>query len=366
MSKIEFIQDIGKIIVFLLVLLSIFLFTVNGNRRLPNRLFALFLLVTAFDFTGLFMTNTIMNNPNALIIKTSSSLLQMPIFYLYVLSVCYIDFRLKRKHLAHTFLFFFFVALFKITETSERSLLFFEILGELQYVLYMIAIFIVLKKYRSVYLQNFSNASSAAYRWLFQITVIFCIAHSFVLFKWIVSYYREEPYLLNINVLISVTALLIICWIVLKALYRPQLFTGISIDFKPIKPLNIKNITAAKEDLVVVKQIEMLRNYMEKEKPYLDFNLSLQKLSSAVNIPEKELSVLINQSMNSHFFDFVNEFRIEEAKKILTNPERKHLTILEILYEVGFNSKSSFYTAFKKITNQTPIQFRRKMLSNKN
>jgi len=67
---------------------------------------------------------------------------------------------------------------------------------------------------------------------------------------------------------------------------------------------------------------------------------------------------LINHHMNQHFFDFVNEYRIQKAMKILKNNSKNHLTILEILYEVGFNSKSSFNTSFKKHTGLTPTAFR--------
>ena len=61
-----------------------------------------------------------------------------------------------------------------------------------------------------------------------------------------------------------------------------------------------------------------------------------------------------------NFFDFINQFRIDEARSILKNPEKKQFTVLEILYEVGFNSKSSFNTAFKKHTGLTPTQYRKK------
>jgi AraC-like DNA-binding protein len=79
-----------------------------------------------------------------------------------------------------------------------------------------------------------------------------------------------------------------------------------------------------------------------------------------MDLPMRQLSVLINQYLNQHFFDFVNEYIINKAKEILKNPEKKEVTILEILYEVGFNSKSSFNTAFKKHTGLTPTQFRKK------
>jgi len=83
-------------------------------------------------------------------------------------------------------------------------------------------------------------------------------------------------------------------------------------------------------------------------------------LAKETGISSCELSILINHHLNKHFFDFINEYRIEKAMELLTNPERKEYTVLEILYEVGFNSKSSFNTAFKKHTGLTPTEYRRR------
>ena len=98
---------------------------------------------------------------------------------------------------------------------------------------------------------------------------------------------------------------------------------------------------------------------MLKNEPYLDSSLTIQNLAEQVKMPVKDLSVLINLFMNKHFFDFINEYRIEKAKEILRDPSQKDLTILEVLYEVGFNSKSSFSTSFKKYTGTTPTDFRK-------
>ncbi|WP_317125445.1 helix-turn-helix domain-containing protein [Flavobacterium aquicola] len=85
--------------------------------------------------------------------------------------------------------------------------------------------------------------------------------------------------------------------------------------------------------------------------------MTIQELSKQVNIQVRDLSILINHPINQHFFDFINAYRSQKAMKILKNPLKSKLTILEILYEVGFNSKSSFNTAFKKHTNKTLTEF---------
>ena len=97
---------------------------------------------------------------------------------------------------------------------------------------------------------------------------------------------------------------------------------------------------------------------MTIEKPYLNPSLSIRSFSEEIKMNSRDISVLINQNLKQYFFDFINEYRVKEAMKILKNPSKKEFTVLEILYEVGFNSKSSFNTAFKKHTGLTPTQFR--------
>lgn len=105
--------------------------------------------------------------------------------------------------------------------------------------------------------------------------------------------------------------------------------------------------------------LKCLKILMNKEKPYLDSELSLQKLSSLLAISPHHLSQVLNENMEQSFFDFVNSYRIEEAKKLLLSPKSELLTILAIAEESGFNSKSAFNTAFKKFTGLTPSEFKK-------
>ncbi|AXT54328.1 AraC family transcriptional regulator [Aquimarina sp. AD1] len=353
-NKIELIESIGKIVVFLMLLLSIFLFTVKTKNKLSNKLFGIYLLVVAFDLTGLF-SNKILEYPNLNILKVSSSLLQLPLFYLYVLSACYTNFRIKKKHSIHASLFILFLLLFKITGFSDQSLMVFEIIGELQFIGYIIIVFIVLKKYKTVYLENYSSTNYVVYKWLFNITAFSCFAHSFVILRWYLSNSTFQGYIVNINVLISIMVLIITIYFVLSALYRPELFTGINMNLKPLtsnSPSELSEKTTPIED----EHLKRLHSFMESDKPYLDFELTLQKLAVQIDISEKNLSLLINRHLNKHFFDFINAYRIEEAKKLLKDTS---LNIQQIMYQVGFNSKSSFNTAFKKHTSNTPSSYRK-------
>ncbi len=354
----EYISSIGKISVYSFLVLAIFLSTVNSKNKLSNRLFALYLLVIAFDFTGFF--SSIANDyPLLQSLKTASSLLQLPLYYLYVLAACYTNFKLVPKHVFHAFPFVVFVFTFGVFGYQSNVLLTYEIIGELQFVAYIITVFVILKKYKKVALENYSNTHLPVYRWLFQITLFSCIAHSFVVIRWWLSNSAYHKYTLYINIIISSCVLAITIFFVLKALYQPQLFTGIDIQLEPFYKgqKKIKKSKASENP-----KLKFLLAFMKREKPYLDFDLTLQKLAVQTDIPEKELSLLLNHDIDQHFFDFINTYRINDAKLLLKDPNKKELTVLEILYEVGFNSKSSFYTAFKKATQLTPSAYRKQAL----
>lgn len=102
-----------------------------------------------------------------------------------------------------------------------------------------------------------------------------------------------------------------------------------------------------------------LNALMEIEKPYLDGDLNLLKLSDMVNINAHQLSYLLNSGFNENFFHFVNKYRIEHAKKMLIDDSFQKLSMVGIAFESGFNSKTAFNTIFKKMTGLTPSEFRK-------
>ena len=376
MDKSSFLNSIALITVFVMLLLAFFLLTVHRKNKLPNVLFACFLILTAFDLSGFFSYRYFDISLDFDIFRITTSLLIMPFFYLYVKSVCFSDFRLSGKHLIHATSFFVSNLLFTprvylgtqlennqflshFEKTTEVRI--FHILGEVQYVFYIVLIFLLLKKYKKVYLENFTNSQNSSYLWLFQMTVFFLIAHCIFIFKSLLKYTDYRELFDWSNVIIGIVAMIISCWFVLKALNNPELFKGIDSEMllvdKALQPT--ANLEETRKTEFIDNQIQSLRNYVSKEELYLNPSLTIQELSQKVGIPVRELSLLINQQVNQHFFDFINEFRIQKAMEILKEETKNKLTILEILYEVGFNSKSSFNTAFKKHTNMTPTEFRK-------
>ncbi len=103
-------------------------------------------------------------------------------------------------------------------------------------------------------------------------------------------------------------------------------------------------------------------DYINTNRRYLDSGLSLEKLGEEVQIGTSTLSKLINENFDGNFSDYINQLRVEEAKKALLNTEFINYTIVAIGLECGFNSKSTFYTAFGKITGKTPSEFRKQAI----
>jgi len=110
-------------------------------------------------------------------------------------------------------------------------------------------------------------------------------------------------------------------------------------------------------DIAILKQ--QLINLMMDQKPYLDSELNLVKLADLLSISSHQLSYVINTGFNENFFQYINKYRVEKAKDLLLSSEKNNLTILAIAFESGFNSKTSFNTTFKKITNKTPSEFKK-------
>lgn len=99
-----------------------------------------------------------------------------------------------------------------------------------------------------------------------------------------------------------------------------------------------------------------LRHYMETERPFLNSSLRLQDLSEHLNFPQHYISQVINDLDGKNFADFINTYRIEEAKRLLLDED--HKKILHVAFDSGFNNKASFNNAFKRFTGMAPSEYR--------
>ena len=293
-------------------------------------------------------------------------LLYGPIIYFYTQCVIYSDFKLSRKNLLHLIPYL----LLTITILSFRNFtpgtLEEIIKNDLPWQFYLVSALMYahifaylgqsyrsLWKYRLIIKNEYSQIDQINLDWLSSFLNTFGLITFISLVQNFITLTGNRYVLILSLVLLLIFIFYFVNKVILKALRQPEIFAGITKN-ESIKYLG-SNLTPSQIGEYKEQLLALLRN----EKPFLNPQVSLSDLSEKLSVSTKHLSQVINQSFNKSFFDFINTYRIQEAQQILKESKDDKLTVLEVMYQVGFNSKSSFNTAFKKETGQTPTEFRK-------
>ena len=109
--------------------------------------------------------------------------------------------------------------------------------------------------------------------------------------------------------------------------------------------------------------LQKINTFVEREKPYVNSRLTIEELAAMLDMSKHHISQIINEAMGVNFFTYINQYRIAEFKTRLMDPAHKHLTILAIALDSGFNSKSGFNAIFKRMTGQTPGEYKKEQES---
>jgi AraC-like DNA-binding protein len=104
-----------------------------------------------------------------------------------------------------------------------------------------------------------------------------------------------------------------------------------------------------------------LKNFMLEHEPYLDEALRISSLSRQLDIPVNHLSQAINSQLQQNFFEFVNGYRVDTARRIIDRSDLSDLNLLDIAMESGFNNKTTFLNAFKKCLNMSPSAYKKSL-----
>ncbi len=217
--------------------------------------------------------------------------------------------------------------------------------------------YITIRKHQRKIQQFSSNTEGIDLNWLeYIILVVFIVNIIYVIYN---LFYDPK----SLNFFINTVFLLVIYFVGYYSLKQKEIYPLeekqreelISID-EDSGSEEVRRKLISDEELLKIRT--NLENMMENQKPYLDSELNLIKLAEMLSVSTHHLSYVINTGFGKNFFQYVNEFRVEHAKKLLKEPNSK-LSILGIAYESGFNSKTSFNTTFKKLTGQTPSEFKK-------
>ncbi|WP_281847922.1 helix-turn-helix domain-containing protein [Olleya namhaensis] len=239
-------------------------------------------------------------------------------------------------------------------------------LESISLVLSLVLIFFIfhkIKKYKIDFGKYNEKIVRAETKWIKQVLIIGAIMCVF----WLITIILMQTKLntgLNIYYPLWLSISALVYWISYVGIINSKINT----DRITIRNLRIKdhptvsklNITNKKSNIKLFNEIN---NWIKTNKIYLNPDLNLDYISKEFKISNGYLSQIINTHHKSNFNDYINTLRINNAKQILQDTAFDNYTIESIGLESGFNSKSSFYTAFKKFTNKTPTQYKKNVLN---
>ena len=125
-----------------------------------------------------------------------------------------------------------------------------------------------------------------------------------------------------------------------------------------LNPVVIAPVKPVPEAKLAIK-ISAIEKGIHEQKLYLESNINLERFSEQIGLRPRDISAVLKLHYQSNFFEFINGFRVEEAKRLLASPEYKDETILEVIFKSGFNSPSAFHRFFKRMVGVTPTEYRK-------
>jgi len=374
---IDFLKILFSVLCFQFLFVSLFLFQNKKGKPLSNKLLALVFLMLTVAVINFYILvfNVQVSIPQILFLDDTFMLAYGPVLYIFTQSVIYKNYNFKRKDLIHFLPFFISFILFILllwfyqtgifdqttNQIRNQSIPVYFRIAELTILLhifyYLYKSKTEIKKVLGKAMDFYSSFNQDNFKLLQFILNCFIILFSLSLFHSFLPFIGVMNGLLITLLLIVLFMLYFINSILLKLLNQSSNESGAISQAKFKEKIRYAGSNLSKEELQSIK--DNLSKYMIDNERYLDSELNIADLSKELNISSKVLSQVINEGYDYNFFDFVNKFRIDTAKSLFVNQMDSKLTISEVMYDSGFNSKSSFNTAFKKFTQKTPSQFKK-------
>ncbi len=354
---------------------AIFLFFILWKKKensFANKFLAVAMLTFALDLLGgvSFLSGYIKHIPWITGINNSFPYLYGPLIYLYVIFLIRKKEKFEFKNLVH-FIPFFLVQLYGIFffyfETPEYQLGLLDFSHQLPWHIQLVGIFIpvvgvfymiltVVKtiNYNKQIKNSLSSIEDIDLSWLLYLVYGTAIIWIVVVISYLIGFVFGDQ--LQANLMIYITLSIFLYALAIKSYKQPEIKSLENEDTESYKKSGLSDEKAN-------EYLQKLNQTMKDKKLYLDPKLNLSQLAEKLKISTHNLSEVINVKQNQNFYDFVNSYRVEEVKRLITEDKEGKYNILAHGFEGGFSSKSAYYSAFKKFVNKTPAQFRKEILN---
>ena len=194
--------------------------------------------------------------------------------------------------------------------------------------------------------EEFSEVESLRIQWLKQFLILSLAATVLAVFSFFTRIWHV-PVLSQLYSFHFIGIVLLFYWLSYKALTQPVLFGIVKEAAVHQHSDSGQKTEKYKKSSLEAEQLssifEKVKHVLRNQKLYLKNDLTLTQLSAAVGIPRHQLSQAINSCYNGNFFDLINDYRVDAFKQFASQSDKKHLSLLGIAQEAGFNSKASFY-----------------------
>ncbi|MEM9363180.1 MAG: helix-turn-helix domain-containing protein [Bacteroidota bacterium] len=356
--KLSLINIIHAIVVWQSFLFAVVLLTPKFYKLKSNRFLSLLLFTLALHFSyNLMYTNGFyveVLSPYSY----SYGLLYGPFIFFYVRFHLLNDAKFKTIDWFHFSPFCFYII---FTFSGYRP---YRVMDDL---LLPIMLFYCVLSFKTIYSYNKTlpyvsakNRSSQA-KWLYSIVFLMFAITLLNLLQFYVNRVRLMGIEFSLEALVQLSVLLWINLILYNAIKNPQTFQRLSYQDFEIGKFTMSKRNLDKNQISDLEKVaEKIERHMSTESPYLNPDLSISDFSNAIGIHPKVLSQAINNVIGYNFCDYVNSYRIRLAKEKLKKNSKETLSIKEVMYDTGFNSRSVFNTAFKSKTGITPSEYRKK------
>ena len=375
------------------LLIAALLFNKNSNKLSNYLMIGIIALFSYYMLIKILCgANLIFNYPHFAQTYRPLPFLIWALFYFYIKAMTNPNFRFQLKdsiHLIPFLLYTLFLLPFFLSDASVKieaastplptHYILAVVLQTILLLLYLIQSYRILRGHRRHIQDLFANIEKVKLVWLKYLLTVFGIIWVAAFIKFILGIGYTADFVIP-----PVLLCLAIYGIGFYAMKQPEIFKDIEIDTFHTEPENehadpsvddFGKRSQSAEQLLNVKRHpkyeysslkprdllaygQKLIEYIKEDKPYINNELKSQDIASYLGLPPHQLSQVINTELKTNFYSLINKYRIEEAKRLLIDPNKQHLNILEIAFETGFNSKSAFNTAFKKNTTMTPSQYK--------